>query len=145
MYDLPGGAALATMLLVPSVTTFLVQRYWVSRKRYVTVTGKPTRAVIRAVSPSMQWVLFGMCAAAALFVLLFYATIVVGAFSRAWGADHSLTLRNFGYVRRGRASIKDTLIVAVTSSPWPVFSMAIAFLVIRCRFPGARPWSSSPS
>jgi iron(III) transport system permease protein len=138
MYDLPGGAALAVILLVPSVTTFLVQRYWVARKRYVTVTGKPTRAVIRAVSPGMQWTLFAACGAVALFVLLFYATIVVGAFSRAWGADHSLTLRNFGYVFAvGAQAIKDTLIIAVTSSPLAgLLGMAIAFLVSRRRFPG---------
>ena len=138
MYDLPGGAALAVILLVPSVTTFLLQRYWVARKRYVTVTGKPTRAVLRAVSPGMQWTLFGACSAVALFVLLFYATIVVGAFSRAWGADHSLTLRNFGYVFGvGAQAITDTLIIAVTSSPLAgLLGMAIAFLVSRRRFPG---------
>jgi iron(III) transport system permease protein len=138
MYDLPGGAALAVVLLIPSVTTFLVQRYWVARRRYVTVTGKPTRAILRAVSPGMQWVLFAMCAAVSAFVLLFYATIVVGAFSRAWGADHTLTLRNFGYVFGvGAQAIKDTLIIAVTSSPLAgLLGMAIAFLVSRRRFPG---------
>jgi iron(III) transport system permease protein len=138
MYDLAGGATLAVILLVPSVITFLVQRYWVSRKRYVTVTGKPTRAVIKAVSPMMQWLLFAACTAVALFVLLFYATILVGAFSRAWGADHRLTLRNFGYVFGvGAQAIQDTLIIAVTSSPLAgVLGMAIAFLVIRKRFPG---------
>ncbi len=138
MYDLPGGAALAVILLVPSVTTFLVQRYWVSRKRYVTVTGKPTRAVIRAVSRPMQWALFATCVAVALFVLLFYATILVGAFSRAWGADHRFTLRNFGYVFGvGAQAIQDTLIIAVTSSPLAgLLGMVIAFLVIRRRFPG---------
>jgi len=140
MYDLPGGAALAVILLVPSVITFLVQRYWVARKRYVTVTGKPTRAVIRAVSPGMRWVLFGACVAVALFVLLFYATILVGAFSRAWGVDHRPTLRNFGYVFSvGAQAIVDTLIIAVTSSPLAgLLGMAIAFLVTRRRFPGRR-------
>jgi iron(III) transport system permease protein len=86
----------------------------------------------------MQWVLFGLCMAVALFVLLFYATILVGAFSRAWGADHTPTLRNFGYVFGvGAQAIKDTLIIAVTSSPLAgLLGMAIAFLVIRRRFPG---------
>ncbi|HSB70911.1 MAG TPA: iron ABC transporter permease [Candidatus Methylomirabilis sp.] len=140
MYDLPGGAALAVVLLVPSVTTFLLQRYWVARKRYVTVTGKPTRAVIRAVSPAMQRVLFGACLAVTLFVLLFYATILVGAFSRAWGADHRFTLRNFGYVFGvGAQAITDTVTIAVTASPLSgLLGMAIAFLVIRRRFPGRR-------
>lgn len=140
MYDLAGGAALAVVLLVPSVLAFLAQRYWVARKQYVTVTGKPTRAVLRVVSPVMQWVLFGACMAVALFVLLFYATILVGAFSRAWGVDHSITLRNFLYVFGvGAQAITDTLIIAVTSSPLAgLLGMAIAFLVMRRRFPGRR-------
>ncbi len=138
MYDLPGGAALAVILLVPSVLAFLAQRYWLGRKRYVTVTGKPTRAVLRAVSPGAQRALFGLCLAVAGFVLLFYATILVGAFSRAWGADHTLTLRNFGYVFGvGARAIGDTLIIAVTSSPLAgLLGMAIAVLVMRRRFPG---------
>jgi iron(III) transport system permease protein len=138
MYDLPGGAALAVILLVPSVTAFLAQRYWVGRKRYVTVTGKPTRAILKVVSPAMQWVLFAACMGVALFVLLFYATILVGAFSKAWGADHSLTLRNFGYIFGvGAQAITDTLIIAVTASPLAgLLGMAIAFLVMRRRFPG---------
>jgi len=138
MYDLPGGAALAVILLVPSVTAFLVQRYWVARKRYITVTGKPTRAILKVVSPAMQWTLFAACMAVALFVLLFYATILVGAFSRAWGADHTPTLRNFGYIFGvGAQAIGDTLTIAVTSSPLAgLLGMAIAFLVMRRRFPG---------
>jgi len=140
MYDLPGGAALAVILLVPSITAFLVQRYWIARKRYVTVTGKPTRAIIRAVSPGMRRVLFAICITVALFVLLFYATILVGAFSRAWGVDHRPTLRNFSYVFGvGAQAITDTLIIAVTSSPFAgLLGMTIAFLVIRRRFPGRR-------
>ena len=41
MFDLRGGAALATALLVPSFIAFVLQKYWVSRRQYVTVTGKP--------------------------------------------------------------------------------------------------------
>jgi iron(III) transport system permease protein len=64
----------------------------------------------------------------------------VGAFSRAWGADHSITLRNFRYVFGvGAQAITDTLIIAVTSSPLAgLLGMAIAFLVMRRRFPGRR-------
>src|SRR5699024_10772870 len=40
LFDLRGGAALSFILLVPSLLVFVLQRYWVSRKSYVTVTGK---------------------------------------------------------------------------------------------------------
>ena len=40
-YDQQKAAALSLVLLLPTLTVYLLQRYWVSRKRYVTVTGKP--------------------------------------------------------------------------------------------------------
>ena len=33
------GAALSLVLLLPTLTVFLLQRYWVSRRSYVSVTG----------------------------------------------------------------------------------------------------------
>jgi iron(III) transport system permease protein len=140
MFDLAGGAALAVILLVPSVLAFLVQRYWVERKRYVTVTGKPARSSVKAVSPLARWCLFAATSALALAIAAFYAVILVGAFSRAWGVDHTPTLRNFGYVVGvGIGAIRDTLLIAVASTPAAgLLGMAIAFLVVRRRFPGRR-------
>jgi iron(III) transport system permease protein len=138
MYDISGGAALAVILLIPSLTAFLVQKYWVSRKQYITVTGKPTRSVIKSISPVMKWVLFGFCTFVGLIVLLFYAIIIVGAFSVAWGFNYSFTLKNFIYIIDvGWEAVKDTLIVALISTPISgILGMFIAFLVVRKRFPG---------
>ncbi|MGI6641464.1 MAG: ABC transporter permease [Limnochordia bacterium] len=138
MYDLPGGAALAVTLLIPSITAFVLQKYWVSRKSYVTVSGKPTRSTVKAVGPVMRWVLFGFAMAICVIVLGFYGVIVVGAFSKAWGFDYGFTLRNFTYVLDvGFETILDTLTVAVTSTPISgLIGMFIAFLVVRKRFLG---------
>ena len=138
MFDLPGGAALAVILLVPSVAAFLAQRRWVGRRGYVTVTGKPTRSSLKAVSPLARWSLFAVTAGLTLAILTFYAVIVVGAFSRTWGVDHTPTLRNFGYVAGvGLGAIGDTLLIAASSAPLAGFlGMVIAFLVVRRRFPG---------
>ena len=40
LFDLRGGAVLSFMLLVPALAVFLLQRYWVGRRYYVTITGK---------------------------------------------------------------------------------------------------------
>lgn len=138
MYDLAGGAGLAAILLIPSITAFVLQKYWVNKKRYITITGKPTRSVVKSVSPTMRWVLFGFCCLVSLLVLLFYAVIVVGAFSVAWGFNYSFTLRNFTYVFDvGWKTIKDTITVALVSTPISgLLGMFIAFLVVRKRFIG---------
>jgi iron(III) transport system permease protein len=138
MYDLAGGAALAVVLLIPSLTAYFIQKYWVSRKQYISVTGKPTRTVIKSVSPAMKWALFAFCVFVSLIVLLFYIVIVIGAFSKAWGFNYSFTLSNFVYILEvGWDTIKDTLTVALVSTPISgLLGMIIAFLVVRKRFLG---------
>jgi len=41
-YDYQKASALAVVLLLPTLIVFLVQRYYVSRRSYISVTGKPT-------------------------------------------------------------------------------------------------------
>ena len=138
MYDLPGGAALSVVLLIPSITAFMLQKYWVEKRKYVTVTGKPTSTTIKSVSSGTKWALFGLCLFVAGVVILFYGVIVAGAFAKLWGIDPSFTLRNFEYVWGVvREAIMDTLLIAGISTPISgLLGMAIAFLVVRKSFPG---------
>jgi iron(III) transport system permease protein len=138
MYNLPGGAALAVVLLIPSVTAFIIQKYWVSKKSYVTVSGKPTRSSVKSVSNTTRWILFAICCLISIVVLVFYGIIFIGAFSQAWGYDYSFTLRNFSYVWDvGYKTIKDTVTVALLSTPISgIMGMFIAFLVVRKSFLG---------
>jgi len=140
MYDTRGGAALAVWLLFPSIVAFVIQKYWVGKKKYVTVTGKPTTSVLKSVSKPMKWILFSVCLLIAVFTLTIYATIFWGAFVKAWGMNNTLTLENFRYVFDvGLEAIKDTLVIAFTSTPISaVLGMIIAFLLVRKVFPGRR-------
>jgi iron(III) transport system permease protein len=140
MFDLKAGSALAVWLLVPSLIAFLAQKYWVSKKRYVTVTGKPRTSTLKSVTPFVKWLLFSICLIFALFILLIYAVIFWGAFTRAWGMNNQFTLENFKYVFDvGFDSIKDTVIIALTSTPISaVLGMIVAFLVVRKSFPGRK-------
>jgi len=98
MYNLPKGAAIALILLIPSLTAFFLQKYWVAKKQYVTITGKPTTSTIKLVSPAVKWLLFSLISFFALIIIMIYATIVWGAFANVWGSDNTLTLRHFAYV-----------------------------------------------
>jgi iron(III) transport system permease protein len=140
MYNLPRGAALAFVLLIPSVSAFFLQKYWVSKKQYITVTGKPTSSSNSVVSPSARWILFGVVCLFSAMILLIYLTILWGAFAKTWGFDNSLTLKNFSYVFSvGFNAVKQTIIIAGLSTPVSgVIGMIIAFLVVRKNFPGKR-------
>jgi iron(III) transport system permease protein len=138
MFNLPAGAALSVLLLVPSIAAFLLYRAVVGRRRYVTITGKPGRSSLKATSPAATWLLFATTVLLAGLVVLFYAVIAVGALARTWGVDNRPSLDALRYVLSvGGETIRDTLTIAVTATPISgVLGMVVAFLVVRRRFPG---------
>ena len=137
-FNLGRGAMLATILLLPSMTAFAIQRYWVSRRQYVTVTGKPTSSTTKLVSPTAKWSLYGVVVAFAALVTAFYAVIVMGAFTRVWGFDYTPSLQHMRYVFSvGLNAVQDTVVIALLSTPISgILGMLIAFLIVRRTFPG---------
>lgn len=137
-FNLSRGATLAIVLLVPSLTAFAIQRYYLAKRQYITVTGKPTASTSKIVSPAAKWTLYGSVVFFALLVAAFYAVILVGAFTQVWGFNYTPTLAHFIYVFDvGLDSVKDTLIVAIVSTPISgLLGMLVAFLVVRRAFPG---------
>ncbi len=137
-FNLQMGATLAVILLLPSITAFAIQRYYLQKRQYVTVTGKPATSASKIVSLGMQRLLTAILAGFAIFIVIFYGTILAGAITKVWGYDYTLTFEHFRYTFSvGRESIKDTITVAIVSTPISgILGMLIAFLVIRRRFPG---------
>jgi iron(III) transport system permease protein len=137
-FNLSRGATLAIMLLIPSMTAFAIQRYYLAKRQYITVTGKPTASTSKIVSEPVKWLLYGLVLFFALLVAAFYAVILVGAFTKVWGFNYAPTLAHFIYVFQvGLDSVVDTLIVALVSTPVSgLLGMLVAFLVVRRVFPG---------
>jgi iron(III) transport system permease protein len=138
MFNLSRGATLAVVLLIPSLTAFAVQRYYLAKRQYITVSGKPAAGTSKAVSAPAKWALYGIVVAFALLVAAFYVVILLGAFTKVWGFDYTPTLNHFVYVFDvGFESVKDTLVVAIVSTPISgILGMLVAFLVVRRNFPG---------
>ena len=137
-FNLPRGAMLAVILLLPSITAFAIQRYYISKRQYVTVTGKPTASTSKAVSPFAKWFMYGVVVSFGIVVIAFYGVILMGALTAVWGFDYTPTLKHFRYVFDvGWDTVRDTIIVAVTSTPISgLLGMMLAFLIVRRRFPG---------
>jgi iron(III) transport system permease protein len=141
LFDFKGGAVLSFALLVPAAGVYLLQRYWVSRGAYVTITGKAGPATaIKSVAPWARRGLLAACVVLAaviayFYVLLFYASIVM-----AFGANHTLTWRHYHVIfTEGLKAIHDTLIVAGLGMPLGgLFGVLVGYLVARRRFPGRR-------
>ncbi|WP_258359233.1 ABC transporter permease [Moorella sulfitireducens] len=129
-YNLPTASVLATALLLPAVTIFFLQRYWVGRRSYVTITGKEIDLAFSKTPSLVKWLLFSVCLAVTTVVILVYGVLVIGAFSQAWGYNWALTLKNFRYMLARFVEIYNSLKFAFLSSLLAAsFSMVLAYIV----------------
>jgi len=138
--NLPLGAALSNLLLIPCVTAYILQKYYVQKKSYVTVTGKPQKAARDLTSRPVRIILSAFVFGASLFTLALYLTCLAGCFTKSWGIDYTWSLENFAYVWQvGRQAILDTLLISIIATPFAtMLGLLIAFLVIRKEFFGKR-------
>ncbi len=136
MFNVARGATLAVILLVPALVAFYLQRYWIAKKSYVTVTGKPSSAGLSGVKPLTKWLLTGFASLLSVIIVAFYGVIVYGCFVKLWGYNWTFTLDNFSYAWDvGRDSIFSTVIMAAIATVIAGFlAMIIAFLMVRKDF-----------
>ncbi len=138
-YDQQKGAALSLILLLPTLTVFLLQRYWVSRKSYISVTGKPTGGGTGFVKePIIRWTFILLTFLVLLLVLSLYGAIFLGSITKLWGINYALDLSHYGAaIDRGLKPILDTTFLSALATPIAgIAGMVIAFLVVRKTFSG---------
>jgi iron(III) transport system permease protein len=137
-FDQQKAAALSLILLVPTLTVFLVQRYYIGRRSYISVTGKPTTGRIFVKEPVTRWAFISLTLLALSLVLLLYFSILAGSFTRIWGIDNTLYFGNYvtAFTRGLNAILSTTFLSAVATPLAGLVGMVIAFLVVRRTFVG---------
>ena len=133
-YDVAAGAAYSVVLLLPALLVFLVQRYWVSQKSVVSVTGKPSGRHQPITSLWGKIPLLTVVGFITALILSIYATVFVGGFTKILGINNEFTLNNYKYVINGIGSdaMIDTTILALIATPIAgIAGMLIAWLVVR--------------
>jgi len=139
LFDLKGGAVLSFVLLVPAMTVYLLQRYWVSRKSYVTITGKAgAQTSVKSVAPWARVLLLAGCLAVASVILYFYLLLFYASIVMALGANHTWTLAHYRVIfTEGLKAIGDTLVIAAVGMPLGgLFGILLGYLVAKKSFPG---------
>ena len=141
LFDLRGGAALSFVLLLPALIVFLLQRYWVSRRFYVTITGKGAgQTPFNSLSPAARGVLLLACATVAVVIVYFYALLLYASLVMALGANHTFTLQHYRAIfTDGVKAIRDTLIIAAFAMPLGgLYGVLLGYLVAKRNFIGRR-------
>jgi len=137
-FDVTGAAAMAVILLSISIGLFVLQKYWLERKSYATLTGKASRERMMIEDKSVAVPLFSLCAIITVGIIIMYAMIPFGALFRLWGRDYTLVLDHFRFVINiGIRPFTDSLRMSSIAAPvTALMSMIIAYLIVKRKFFG---------
>ncbi len=138
-YDKAGAAAMAVVLLCITLAMFAVQKYYLERKTAATLTGKASRGRMLITDRSVRTPLTVLCSFVALFVILMYVCVPVGACFPTWGYKFfPLTGKWFKLVftrYHGFQAFRDSFLLSLISAPiTALLSMIISYLVVKRRF-----------
>ena len=135
-WNLPMGAVLSVFLVIPTLIVFFIQRYYLEKNSYVTVTGKPVAGLTR-VSPAVRWMLFAFCCFISFSILLIIGVVCLFAFTRTFGYDYTFTMDYFIEGVLQSSSLKNSWMASMTTAVvTTLLGIALAFLTLRRRFPG---------
>jgi iron(III) transport system permease protein len=137
-YNFQKASALSLVLIIPTLIIFIVQRYYVNRRTYISVTGKPAGSQIIEKDPIIRWVFNITSYLIIAFIIILYAAIIYGSFSTAWGVNYAPTLKHWSMtLTRGVEAILDTTFLSVLATPFAaILGMIVAWLVVRKKFTG---------
>jgi iron(III) transport system permease protein len=139
------ASALSLVLVLITVVALYLQRAFLARRSYVTLSGKGSRPQLMGLGP-FRWVLLG-------FVLLIfvvsiiapYATLLAVSFSKSWGLDFwkGLTLANykfilFDYNVTQRAITNSLMLAFAAATLCVILGALIGWIDLRTRIPGRK-------
>ena len=138
-YDKAGAAAMAVVLLMITLAMFGVQKYYLEKKTAATLTGKASRARMMIEDRSVKIPLTIFCTISAIFVIMMYICVPIGALFPTWGYKFTpLTFKWFEQVftkYRGLEAFRDSFVLSLIAAPiTALLSMIISYLVVKRKF-----------
>ena len=133
-YNTSAGAAYSLAILIPALLVFMVQRYWVSRRSVVSITGKPTGTSELITAASIRVPILALVSVISVLIITIYATVLAGGFMKVPGVNNAFTLDHYKFVFGGLGSkaMTDTTMLALIAAPIAgLLGMLIAWLVVR--------------
>lgn len=137
-YDVQGGAAVAVVLLDIAILLFILSKYWIEKKTYITVSGKASRERTMIDDPQIVGLVGGFCFLVTAMVLAIYVLIPIASFIKMWGVDYSFTTAHYRYAWDvDFNAIRDTTLLSIIATPIAgILGMIVAYLVVRKKFIG---------
>ena len=121
------AAALAAALLTFTLSAFFIQKSWIGKKSYTTMSGKGDGGVYGRLPLVVSGLSYVSATSWAFFTGVIYLMIVLGGLVTLWGVDHSFTLTH--YIDAFRVEFVNNNIVA-TGLAWDSFFITIGLAMI---------------
>jgi iron(III) transport system permease protein len=147
----PGRAsALSIVLLALTLSAFVLQRHWIGKKIYTTISGKGDSGIAASLPNGIRLLIYWTTLPWLAFTVLLYGIILIGGFVKSLGIDNTPTLQHYvtafgiawtdhGLLWSGRAwpSFFTTIQLAAVSAPLTAaIGLLTAYLLNRQRFVG---------
>ncbi len=138
MYDVPTGAALAVILLIPAIVMFFAHKALTQRLSFASVGTRGSSRHREWHHPIVRAFAMTLIGTVSLIIILQYGTIVAGAVTQLFGINYTLTAKHFWNVlSKSRGVLLDTLVLGCIASLLSVLiGFLIAWIVARTRAPG---------
>ena len=94
--DFGRAAALGLILLVFALAAFILQRFVIGNRSYVSMSGKGDSGLPTPLPDSVRRAAFAIALPWAALTIVVYALAVAGGFVKVWGRDWTPTLSHFG-------------------------------------------------
>ena len=144
------AAVLALVLLGFTLSAFYVQRRWLGKKSYTTVTGKGDSGFHAALPNRLKWLVYSIAGTWVCFTIVIYCMIMFGGFVEVWGLNHTLTFKHYitafsvgfnehGIHWSGSAwnSFWTTITIATVAAPLTAgIGLLTAYILVRQKFTG---------
>ncbi len=137
-YNPNEAAVYSVVLLLMTLTVFLLQRYWIGRRSYVTVTGKPSGGRPRPLPPALDYAATGVFLFWVALIVALYASVFVGSVVKLWGFDYTFTWKHLQDLspQGWKVFWSTTRLSFIAAIPSALVGFLIGYLVTRVEFPG---------
>jgi len=139
--DLPGAAAVSTILLSLALVLYVAKIRLDGGQSFVTVSGRASSMPRPPVPAWLSWVCFAVCAALCGMILLVYGSLVVSAFTLTFPINTTFSTSHFEYVFSGvnGVALRNTLVYGLSAALFSsLFALLAAWLVQRGQWSGRR-------
>jgi iron(III) transport system permease protein len=139
------ASALSLVFVIITILALYLQRAFLARRSYVTLSGKGSRPQLVDLGPA-RWGVFAFCTAILVVaIVLPYGTLIAVSFSKSWGLDfwHNLTFDNYRFILIEydvtQRAILNSLVLATGAALLAVLIGAlVGWIDLRTRLPGRK-------